>query len=114
LYSSKPQAAYYIKHTPKTYGGKITEDDYDLLIQRRVDERGNVFYEDRDGRLHRIDGPASEWLDGTKFWFRHGKLHRDNGAAVEWGHGGKEWWIEGKRFRKDGPLTEWPDGRQWW
>ena len=28
------------------------------------------------GKLHRLDGPACEWANGTKEWWVNGKLHR--------------------------------------
>lgn len=39
-------------------------------------------YFDSEGLLHRQDGPAVEWLGGTKEWYIHGKLHRDDGPAI--------------------------------
>ena len=35
--------------------------------------------------------------DGTK-WYRNeqGQLHRTDGPAVEWADGSKEWWVNGK------------------
>jgi hypothetical protein len=44
-----------------------------------------------NGRLHREDGPACEWPDGTKFWYLNGQCHRKNGPAVEDINGYKEW-----------------------
>jgi len=29
-----------------------------------------------NGKLHREDGPAMIWTDGTKEWYREGKLYR--------------------------------------
>jgi hypothetical protein len=44
------------------------------------------------GKLHRIDGPAVEWMNGNKTWFLHDKLHREDGPAIEY-DGGEEWWL---------------------
>ena len=49
-------------------------------------------------KLHRIDGPAYERFNGTKFWYQNGLLHRINGPAEEYSNGKKYWWIEGKRI----------------
>jgi hypothetical protein len=69
----------------------------------------------KDGKCHRTDGPACEWMSGTKEWLVDGKLHRTDGPAREWVSGGKEWWIEDKRHRTDGPAVEWASGgREWW
>ena len=34
-------------------------------------------------KLHRMDGPALEWSDGSKEWFREGMRHRFDGPASE-------------------------------
>lgn len=83
-------------------------------VTMTIDSDGSKYYRNELGQFHRDGGPASEWPDGTKFWFRHGEIHRDDGPAVEWSHGGKEWYQNGKHHRIDGPATEWPDGRKWW
>lgn len=57
-----------------------------------------------NGQLHREDGPAVEWADGTKMWFQNGKLHRDGAPAVELADGGQEWHRHGKLHREDGPA----------
>jgi hypothetical protein len=36
-----------------------------------------------NGHLHREDGPARIYSNGTKQWYKHGVLHRENGPAVE-------------------------------
>jgi hypothetical protein len=50
------------------------------------------------GILHREDGPAMLYNDGTKLWYRHGRLHREDGPAVEWSDGKKEWYINHNYF----------------
>lgn len=58
-----------------------------------------------DGKLHREDGPAVEWVgekscfSGYKSWYKNGELHRLDGPAIEWKNK-QEWWIEGKRCLK--------------
>ena len=42
-----------------------------------------------------------EWPNGTKFWCFNYKLHRVDGPAVEWVSGGKEYWINGKKVSKE-------------
>lgn len=63
-----------------------------------------------DGTLHREDGPAVEWVDGTKFWYRLGHVHREGGPAVEKADGGRMWLQNGQRHREDGPAIENADG----
>jgi hypothetical protein len=56
-----------------------------------------------------------EWWDGAKKWYKEGKLHRLDGPAVEYSNGRKYWYKEGKRHREDGPAIEYSNGtREWW
>jgi len=48
--------------------------------------------------LHREDGPAIEWDDGSKEWFKNGKRHRDDGPAIEWYDGEAEWCLNDVSF----------------
>jgi len=56
-----------------------------------------------NGDLHRTDGPAIVYLNGTKKWFINGVMHRETGPAVERHSGEKEWWINGKLIYREGP-----------
>lgn len=39
--------------------------------------------------------------DGDQVWrTKDGKLHRIGGPAVEWAGGSKEWWVKGRRIPK--------------
>jgi hypothetical protein len=65
--------------------------------------------------LHREDGPALEFNDGTKIWFFNGKKHRIDGPAYETLKGFKEWWTHGEIHREDGPARIGSDvGFEWW
>ena len=48
-------------------------------------------YYNNAGVLHREEGPAIIWPNGTKLWYQNGDLHRTDGPAVEWSDGGREW-----------------------
>lgn len=39
-----------------------------------------------------------EYTYGTKYWYKEGKLHRVNGPAIENPTGDKYWYIEGKSY----------------
>lgn len=63
---------------------------------------GNVLeYYDYDRGLHRIDGPAIECNDGSKYWYINGKRHRVDGPAIEWADGYKAWYIDGKKITEE-------------
>ena len=52
----------------------------------------------KNGLLHREDGPAIQWLEGSKEYYMYGKLHRIGGPAYESAMGYKEWWVNGRRI----------------
>tara|TARA_R110000851_G_scaffold263809_1_gene416361 strand:- start:287 stop:634 length:348 start_codon:yes stop_codon:yes gene_type:complete len=79
-----------------------------------IDKHGHKRWYDTTGKIHRTDGPAIEWADGTKDWWQHGLRHRADGPAVEYAHGTKDWWQHGLRHRADGPAVEWADGDKFW
>ena len=83
---------------------------------RVVNNYGSIKKEwvDEKGRLHREDGPAIEWYNGSKEWRRNGLLHREDGPACEWADGRKEWHRNGKKHREDGPAIERPNGDKIW
>jgi len=51
-----------------------------------------------NGKMHRTDGPAAEYADGTKHWCLNGKLHRTDGPACEYADGTKYWCLFGERY----------------
>jgi hypothetical protein len=97
--------------------------DFTAYIRRNVvhrDEGPAIEWADgtrqwyRDGKRHREDGPAIEHPDRTMEWYRDGKLHRDDGPAVEWANGTREWYRDGQLHRDDGPAVEWAYGTKEW
>ena len=66
------------------------------------------------GHYHRLDGPAIEHKNGSKWWYVDSKLHRLDGTAVEEVDGTKEWWVDGNRHRLDGPAIEYKSGTKLW
>lgn len=98
-----------------------------------------TYWVDASGLLHRDDGPAMMFDDGTQQWYQHGVLHREDGPAEIynnnlklWKKNGRhhrigapavihrdmstEWWVNGKMHRLDGPAVEYSDGetRYWY
>lgn len=59
----------------------------------------NCFRYFRHGLKHRIDGPATVWVDGDTVWWEFGELHRMDGPADK--IGGEFYYIRGKRYTKD-------------
>ena len=44
----------------------------------------------------------------------HGQLHREDGPAVIYPNGSYHWYRNGRRHRDDGPAEVFPDGKQFW
>ena len=49
-----------------------------------------------NAQLHRLDGPAVEYVTGNRYWYEYGLLHRTTGPAVELASGTKFWYLDGK------------------
>ena len=98
-----------------------------------IDEYGKKWY--LNGLLHRIDGPAIEWVSGTMEWYQHGARHRLDGPArvtfvtEEWyQHGARHrldgpayisktatvWYKHNKLHNPNGPAKTWKDGSEEW
>jgi hypothetical protein len=50
---------------------------------------------------HRVDGPASEYGGGDKYWFVNGKCNRLDGPAIEHANGAKAWYVDGRRLSEE-------------
>lgn len=79
-----------------------------------VDGFGNHKWYDEEHLLHKEDGPAVEYTDGDKFWYKHGLQHREDGPAAEFPNGDKEWYINDKLHREDGPAIDYISGLKIW
>ena len=75
------------------------QDVFDALKYRvEVAKDGTRIYYNNAGELHRDEGPAVEWDDGTKIWYQNGQLHRIDGPAIDYASGPKAWYINGVRL----------------
>lgn len=66
----------------------------------------------QNGKLHRENGPAMEFFDGSKIWMQDGMYHRKDGPAVIESDGYKAWWFNDELHRINGPAVEYLDGRK--
>ena len=74
---------------------------FDALRYRIEDDcHGTRRYYNTAGQLHRTDGPAIEYANGTKYWCQNGQRHRTDGPAVEHADGSKAWCVNDKRLTK--------------
>jgi len=67
---------------------------------KHVDEEGTITYY-LNYELHRVDGPACEYADGSKIWRLNGKLHREDGPAIENSNGTKWWYLNGVEYTEE-------------
>jgi hypothetical protein len=65
-----------------------------------------------DGKLHRTDGPAVIWPDGTQAWWLNDQRHRTDGPAVIWPDGQRDWWLNDQRHRTDGTQAWYLNGKR--
>jgi len=79
----------------------------------RVYANGNKLWY-QNGKLHRLDGPAVDWVDENKSWWQNGKCHRLDGPAIERTNGDKLWYQNDKLHRLDGPAIERANGDKSW
>lgn len=80
-----------------------------------VNERGTVrYFKKGTTQLHRLDGPAVEYADGTKSWYQNGELHRLDGPAIEYVDGTNIWYQNDNLHRLDGPAIEYANGVNEW
>ena len=88
---------------------------FDTLKYRiEVDAYGTRRYYNAAKQLHRTDGPAIEYADGSKSWYKNDQYHRTDGPAIDWTCGRKEWYQNHKRHRIDGPAIIFEDGHKLW
>ena len=67
-----------------------------------VDEYGDKEYLNDEDENHRLDGPAIEYLNGSKRWLINGNYHRNIDLAEEYSDGEKLWRFKGERHRGGG------------
>ena len=89
---------------------------FDALRYRiEVDMRGTRWYYNSANQLHRDEGPAVEYADGTKLWYQNGQLQRTDGPAIINRRRDKYWYQYNRLHRIDGPAVELPSGgKEWW
>lgn len=72
-----------------------------IEFNKRATSTMNVKYWRLNGLLHRTDGPAVLYADGSQSWFKNGKRHREDGPAIIGRNGTKSWYLKGKKYSFD-------------
>ena len=65
-------------------------------------EYGDKLYYNEKGQLHRLDGPAVEYKNGSKIWYINNNRHRNIDPSCEWKNGDKYWVFKNKEHRIGG------------
>ncbi len=90
-------------------GGKM------MNSSREINNFCDIEYLNDKSQLHREDGPAVIYTDGSQRWYKNGKIHREDGPAKIYSNGAQVWYKNGELHRKDGPAIFYDDGRkEWW
>jgi len=76
-----------------------------------MDKWGNIYYSNKEGQLHRLNGPAIEYNSGRQEYWVNGRPHRLDGPAVIDPNGHKEYRVNGLTHRLDGPAIIWANGK---
>jgi len=63
-----------------------------------IDKYGTKVWNLPNGDYHRENGPAIEYVGGSKHWYINGERHREDGPAIETSKGIKGWYINGKQY----------------
>ncbi len=109
VWASEPDDVYCLIHSDPAY-----QVLYQLAGEALCCLKKNAIWRDKNGELHRDDGPAVIEPDGAQEWYQHGKWHRDDGPAIITPNGTREWYQHGECHRDDGPAIVESDGRQSW
>ena len=88
---------------------------FDALKYRiEVDQHGTRRYYNSADQLHRVEGPAVEYTDGTKVWLINGRRQREDGPALIMSDGTQMWFRNGSAHRIDGPAVICANGNVSW
>jgi hypothetical protein len=70
----------------------------DKMTNPTIDKYGRKIWRNVIGAYHRVDGPAIEWPNGGKTWYKNGQISREDGPAHEWPDGSQMWYRNGKEI----------------
>ena len=62
-------------------------------------------WEDENGHIHREDGPAVIYDDGSVEYWQHGRLHRIGGPAIDYPDTFRKWYQDNNLYN---------NSREWW
>ena len=66
-----------------------------------VTKDSTSWYKEGTFSRHMEDGPAIEYANGDKEWYKEGKRHREDGPACEFANGTKRWYLENELLSEE-------------
>lgn len=86
---------------------KLTEQEFIARTNPEstmtVDSDGTKNWKNNKGQYHRINGPALEKSNGSKYWIQNGRYHREGGPAIV-SDNGRFWYLDGELHRVNRPA----------
>lgn len=75
-------------------------------MSEELDKVGNIdgeiyYFKAGTEILHREDGPAMEYADGSKMWYFNGNRHREDGPALIREDGTEHWYLNGEAVTEE-------------
>jgi hypothetical protein len=69
-------------------------------VIKTVDQSGSTIWvlKDNPSIIHRDDGPAIIWDDGSEFWYSSGVNHREDGPSATYAGGTMHWHVFGTNY----------------
>lgn len=87
--------------TKRIVKAKVTKPKVEVIYPvRTVDHNGAIHYKNKLGLHHRLDGPALEYRDGSKYWMVDGRYHREDGPAMSLSDKTEYYYLEGSQYQK--------------
>ena len=75
-------------------------DKEDIMKAKYYYKDGTTSSRELSKVLHREDGPAVVYEDGTSYYYNDGKLHREDGPARVYSNGETYYYVEGAFYTK--------------
>ena len=69
-----------------------------MMSSERIENSGIIYYYNENDQLHREDGPAVIYPDGTEMWYKNDQLHREDGPAAIFPDGEEYWCSDGEKY----------------
>ncbi len=75
------------------------------MVRKTIDTAGTIRYINEQNQYHRIDGPAIEYIDGTKFYIINDLYHKVDGPAMEYPDGSKNYYLMDEEYSYEDWLS---------